>query len=339
MTEANIIVFDEYESRIDTIKEYADFIPDVTTSEGYEKSKRVSLDAGKLLTAIEKDRKREKAFYLNGGKQVDLQAKDLVKRIEILQLPHKNAYKELDKLKKEREENRKSELRERIEAIQNITESVSLLTSVDVKKAIDSLQNEKCICFDEYSDIAIKAKKESLESLNFLLVKKEKEESDAIEFEKLKKEQAEREQKEHDERIASEAKKEAEEEAAKAIKAKEEAKQAEELAKLKAEESEKARVESEKQAKLAAIEAEKEAKVRAEEAAKAAKQAEINRQEAIKQKEAEELAKREANKKHIGKIRGETKNDLIGLGIDEEKAKDIVLAISNGKIKNVSIKY
>jgi len=282
---------------------------------------------------------REKAFYLNGGKQVDLQAKDLVKRIEILQLPHKNAYKELDKLKKEREENRKSELRERIEAIQNITESVSLLTSVDVKKAIDSLQNEKCICFDEYSDIAIKAKKESLESLNFLLVKKEKEESDAIEFEKLKKEQAEREQKEHDERIASEAKKEAEEEAAKAIKAKEEAKQAEELAKLKAEESEKARVESEKQAKLAAIEAEKAAKVRAEEAAKAAKQAEINRQEAIKKKEAEELAKREANKKHIGKIRGETKNDLIGLGIDEEKAKDIVLAISNGKIKNVSIKY
>lgn len=332
MTEANIIVFDEYESRIDTIKEYADFIPDVTTSEGYEKSKRVSLDAGKLLTAIEKDRKREKAFYLNGGKQVDLQAKDLVKRIEILQLPHKNAYKELDKLKKEREENRKSELRERIEAIQNITESVSLLTSVDVKKAIDSLQNEKCICFDEYSDIAIKAKKESLESLNFLLVKKEKEESDAIEFEKLKKEQAEREQKEHDERIASEAKKEAEAEAAKA-------KQAEELAKLKAEESEKARVESEKQAKLAAIEAEKAAKVRAEEAAKAAKQAEINRQEAIKKKEAEELAKREANKKHIGKIRGETKNDLIGLGIDEEKAKDIVLAISNGKIKNVSIKY
>ncbi|MCH7947100.1 MAG: hypothetical protein IIC66_04805 [candidate division Zixibacteria bacterium] len=99
---------------------------------------------------------------------------------------------ELDKLKKEREENRKSELRERIEAIQNITESVSLLTSVDVKKAIDSLQNEKCICFDEYSDIAIKAKKESLESLNFLLVKKEKEESEAIEFEKLTKEQAER---------------------------------------------------------------------------------------------------------------------------------------------------
>ena len=111
------------------------------------------------------------------------------------------------------------------------------------------------------------------------------------------------------------------------------------MAKLKAEESEKARVESEKQAKLAAIEAEKAAKARAEEAAKVAKQYEIDKQEAIKKQEAEELAKREANQKHIGKIRGDAKADLMSFGVDEKTAKGIILAISNGKIKNVSIQY
>jgi hypothetical protein len=339
MSEANIIVFDEYESRIDTIKEYADFIPDVTTDEGYEKSKRVSLDAGKLLTAIEKDRKSEKAFYLNGGKQVDLQAKSLVERIELVQLPHKSAYKELDKLKKEREEARKSLLRDRIERIQGITESVSLSTSTEIKKAIELLESEDCSGFEEYSELAIESKKVSLESLNVLFEKNYKEENDAIELAKLKKEQAEREQKEREDKIASDAREAAEAEAAKAIKAKEEAKQAEELAIKRSEEAAKALVESEKASKLAAIEAEKAAKVRAEEAAKAAKQAEINKQEAIKQKEAEDLAKREANQKHIGKIRGEAKGDLMVLGIDEKTAKEIVLAISNGKIKNVSIQY
>jgi hypothetical protein len=339
MSEANIIVFDEYESRIDTIKEYADFIPDVTTDEGYEKSKRVSLDAGKLLTAIEKDRKSEKAFYLNGGKQVDSQAKSLVERIELVQLPHKNAYKELDKLKKEREETRKSLLRDRIEHIQGIAESVSLSTSTEIKKAIELLENEDCSGFEEYSELAIESKKVSLESLNALFEKNYKEENDAIELAKLKKEQAEREQKEREDRIAAEAKQEAEAEAAKAIKAKEEAKQSEELAIKRSEEAAKALIESEKAAKQAAIEAEKAAKVRAEEAAKAAKQDEINKQEAIKKKEAEELAKREANQKHIGNIRGEAKDDLIALGVDEKTAKQIVLAISNGKIKNVSIKY
>ncbi len=350
MSEANIIIFDEYESRIETIKEYADFIPDVTTDEGYEKSKRVSLDAGKILTAIEKDRKSEKAFYLNGGKQVDLQAKALVSKIEEFQLPHKSAYKELDNLKKEREENRKSILRDRIETIQNITESVSLLTSGQVKEAITYLEKEECFGFEEYSEIAITSKKESLESLNALFAKKDKEEKDAIELAKLKREQAEREQKEREDKIAKDAAEAAEKEKEQAIARENEAKEAAEKAKKQAEEAEAKRVESEKQAKIdaenARIKAAKDAEIAkeqaeklAKEAAEKAKHAEISRQTEEKRLEAAELAKREADKKHIGAIRGEAKDCLIGMGIDEEKAKEIVLAISKGDIKNVSIQY
>ena len=339
MNNLKIVEYDEIAEQIETVKASADFLPNVSTDEGYAKSKRVSLDIGKLLTALEKTRKEKKAYFLQGGEEVDSQAKLIVAQLETIQLPHKDAYKELDDLKKQREIDRKAKLEERVNYIRTLPELLAESSSDEIQGAMQAMANEECLDFYEYSSDALKARNSTREALALLFTKKDKEENDAIELAKLKKEQAEREQKEREDRIAAEAKQEAEAVAAKAIKAKEEAKQAEELAKLQAEESEKARIESEKQAKLAAIEAEKAAKVRAEEAAKAAKQAEINKQEAIKQKEAEELAKREANQKHIGNIRGEAKDDLIALGVDEKTAKEIVLAISNGKIKNVSIQY
>lgn len=339
MSNLKIVEYDEIAEQIEVVKESADFLPNVSTDEGYEKSKRVSLDVGKLLTALEKTRKEKKAYFIQGGKEVDSQAKLIVAQLETIQLPHKDAYKELDNLKKQREIDRKAKLEERVNYIRTLPELLAESSSDEIQGAMQSMANEECLDFYEYSSDALKARNSTREALALLFTKKDKEENDAIELAKLKKEQAEREQKEREDRIAADAKQEAEAVAAKAIKAKEDAKQAEELAKLQAEESEKARLRSEADAKLAAIEAEKAAKVRAEEAAAQAKQDEVNKQEAIKQKEAEDLAKREADKKHIGAIRGESKDCLMALGVSEKVAKEIVLAISNGKIKNVSIQY
>ena len=88
-------------------------------------------------------------------------------------------------------------------------------------------------------------------------------------------------------------------------------------------------------------------------AANAAKQAEIDKQEAIKQAKLEQIAeqqrladievrkqaKLEADKKHVGAIRGAAKDCLIEQGLTEQQAKDIVLAISKGLIKFVTINY
>jgi len=339
MSNLKIVEYDEIAEQIETVKEAADFLPNVSTNEGYEKSKRVSLDVGKLLTALEKTRKEKKAYFLQGGKEVDSQAKLIVAQLETIQLPHKDAYKELDNLKKQREIDRKAKLEERVNYIRTLPELLAESSSDEIQGAMQSMANEECLDFYEYSSDALKARISTREALALLFTKKDKEENDAIELAKLKKEQAEREQKEREDRIAAEAKQEAEAVAAKAVKDKEDAKQAEELAKKQAEEAEKARIESEKVSKLAAIEAEKAANMRAERAAEDAKRYEIEKQEAIKKKEAEDLAKREANQKHIGEIRGGAKDSLMALGIDEEKAKEIVLAISNGKIKNVSIQY
>ena len=119
-----------------------------------------------------------------------------------------------------------------------------------------------------------------------------------------------------------------------------------EQAKREAEEAEKARIQAEKQAAIDAeqaelrrIEAEKQAKIDAEKAAEAARQAELDRQKQEAEQLAAEKAKREANKKHIGAIRGAAKECFMAKGLDEATAKKLVLAIHNNEIANVSISY
>ena len=78
----NITEYDEIRAKLEEVKDTCNFIPDVTTKEGYDKSKRVSLDVGKLLTALEKTRKDKKAYFLQGGKEVDTQAKVISSELE-----------------------------------------------------------------------------------------------------------------------------------------------------------------------------------------------------------------------------------------------------------------
>lgn len=328
MTAINIVEYDEIAEQIETVKEAADFLPDVTTTEGYNKSKRVSLDIGKLKTALEKTRKEKKAYFIQGGKEVDTQAKVIIAKLEAIQLPHMDAYKELDNLKKEREAKRKEELSARVEHIRTLPEMLAESCSDEVKDAMQAMNDETCSDFYEFSELAINALKKTKEALALLLVKKVKEEQDAEELAKLKKEQAEREKQAHEDKIAREASAKAEAAAAEAVQAKEAAEHAVENAKLQAKAAEEAR-----------IKAEDNAKKQAEEAAEQARLNEIKRQEDAAKLEAEELAQREANKKHIGKIRGEAKESLMALGLDEKTAKKIVLAINNKEITNISIQY
>ncbi len=82
------------------------------------------------------------------------------------------------------------------------------------------------------------------------------------------------------------------------------------------------------------------AKKREEEAAESARLAQIQVQKDKEAAERECQEKRERNKRHIGKIRKEAKESLMGNAhIDEETAKNIVIAIHNGSIRNITINY
>lgn len=317
-----ITVYDEIQSKIDEIKDACDFLPDVTTKEGYDKSKRVALDTNKVLIAIEKKRKEEKAQYLEAGRKVDAMAKELDEKIRPLMLPHQDAYKNHDKAIKEREEKRKAEIESRVEDLRLLPSRMEGMHSDEIKLALESVMAEKCLDFYEFTELALKARNASREELSNMLNAAIKREKEAEELDRLRKEKEERDRKEYEDNLKREA-------AEKAEKEKEMALEREKIAKQQAAESERLR-----------IEAEKNANIQAEKAAEEARLAEIERQRLAVEKERIEKEKREANANHISRIRKEAKEDLMKkLSISEELAKSIVMAIHNCDIKNITINY
>lgn len=335
----DVQIYGEFDAKIAEVKDACNFLPDVSTDEGYEKSKRVALDVGKILTAIEKKRVEEKSESLAKGKRIDSEAKVLKTKLQEFQLPHKDAYKELDGLKKEREQRRKDELEERVRVIRELPEAMADSDSSGVKMALESLATEECLDFYEYATPALLARNASKEALSKMFADKLQSEKDAVELEELRKKQAEQELKDRDERVAKEA-------AAEADRKTDAAKEAEQKAIENAAEAVRQREAVEVQAKLDAEEAEKTlalagaiAKKQAETAAINAHNKAILEQQQKEDAEAAEIARNEANKKHVGKIRGEAKDCLMSLGVDEKLAKKIIMAIHNEAIKNISISY
>jgi len=168
-----------------------------------------------------------------------------------------------------------------------------------------------------------------------------KAEADRIEREQAA--QAEADRIANDKRIAAEATERANREAAEQVRAAEDAMKQAELEKVEAEQRAKIQAEQALQDKAEAEQRErdriKQAEIDKKEAAERARQAEIDRQnEELEQQERAD-AKRKADREHASKILGEAKKDLILNGLPESLAKEVVLAIAKGKIKNVTITY
>lgn len=346
----HISEYDELKAKLNEVKEYSNFIPDASTKEGYEKSKRVSLDIGKIKTSLEKVRKDKKSYFLEGGKQVDSQAKEISKELDAMQLPHMAAYKELDNLKKEREKERVSLLEDRVSSIRNLPEMMIDSCSDEIKAAMNQMENEDCENFYEFMPQALKARNEAQKQLADLLVKTLRAEKDAAELLELRKKQAEQEQKERDEAIAKQASAKTEKEKQDAI----EREEAQRQAKIQAEKDtiaahERAR-EIQKQAEINAKIAERNAEEQANKQAvaaenrrladvEAAKNAEIARQQEEQKKQHQEALAREANTVHKAKINNAILSTLVDNGISMEYAKAMITMIARNQLPHVTINY
>ena len=230
------------------------------------------------------------------------------------------------------------------------------------KPLTDWEEEQKRIEAEEAARLAAEKLREEVERDHELALLMNAEFDRKVEEERIAAEQAEKERlakeaqerAEREARIAQEAKEKAEREAAereeKLRREAEEEKAKAEAEKLAAIERERKaeldRIAAEERAKAQAEEAERQrviaeekAKRDAEEAAERARQAEIQRQQEEQERQRKEQEAREANKRHIGSIRKAAKESLMALGIDEEKAKEIVMAIHNGQIASVKINY
>jgi hypothetical protein len=283
-----------------------------------------------VLTNLEKVRKELKAESLEKGRAIDSEAKSIVAKIEAFQLPHKDAYKELDGLRKQREIDRKENLANRVADIRDLPEAMADSDSEGVKMALESLQVEECLDFYEFTAEALKARNASREALGKMFADKLKYEKEQVELAELRKKQAEQERKDRDERIAREATAKAE---AKTKEAEVEKQRAIDAAALAVEQREASELKAKHDAGIAAAKAQ----VDADEAAAKAEQDLLDRQKVEREAEAEKQREIEANTKHVGKIRGEAKDDL--MAVCKLDAKAVVLAIKSGSIRNVVINY
>jgi colicin import membrane protein len=303
-TETAVAEYDEFRAKMDEVRDACNFIPDVSTDEGYEKSKRVALDVGKLLTALEKTRKETKSESLAFGKRVDAQAKSINEELATFQGPHKEAYQELDNAKKLREQKRKDELEERVRDIANLPDLMADMDSGAVGAALQALINNECLDFYEYSMQALEARKASQAKLSALFNAKLQQEKEQAELKQLRAAAQARERQDAEDAIAREATQKVEREAAE---------------------------------KIAQAEAEKNAVIARE---RAAEQARVDADE----KERREQAKRNADREHcagINRAAVEALENIGGVdcGLSPADAKAVVTAIAKNQIPAIKIKY
>jgi len=295
-----LVEFDKITAGIAAIQDKGNFIPDMSTKEGYQASKRFVLDeTTPTRTRLDKAHKTAKEYWKLGGQNVDAKKNEILALLVDIQQPHQDAYKAHDQAEKDKKAKFEEDIQIKINFFNECCHQASSTNSTGISDLIDrcgEVDTEEG--FYHLKKDAIKARKDALEFLNESLmsaVNREAEQQREIELAeenrlrqiqideqqetmRLQQEQMDAQQREID-RVASEAA-----EAAQA--------EADEKQRL-IDEAEHSKLEEQR-----AIEREEYAKQQAEQAAEQAREAEAQRQYNERIKEEAAATKREANKRH-----------------------------------------
>ena len=312
------------------------FKHDMTTAAGRDKTRSLANKVAKLKVKLDDMGKDLVSGWKTQAKAVDVNRKQMRDDLDALKIEARKPLTEFEAIEQERKDGHLATIA--------LLESLALqfppeggcFSLEDLRGKLGSLENIIVdSSLEEYELSATKQKLKSKEILEDFISREEKRIEEATELERLRAAEEERAKKERDEQLQKEAAEKARLEAEAIAKdaADKIAQERDNAIREKAEAEE-----ATKQAERDKIAAEENARLEAKVAAERARQEEIKRQEdeAKAVKAAQE--KKEANKKHVGKIRGEAKKALMKF-VDEDTAKEIVLAIHAGEIKNVTINY
>ncbi len=317
-------------------------VPNLDTEKGRKEIASLAYKVARTKTAID-----------DAGKKLNEEARA---RINAVDEARREIRKQLDDLKDEvrrpltewegAEKKREKEIEDQLAKIRTLQRVDIEDNAASVRARIDDLQAMSIDPEVHRAGIGIaeNAKSAAISALETALARLNREEEERAELERLRTEAAER------ERI--EAEKRAKEDAAR-IQAEVEKAEQERVERLQREAEERAKAEAERKAREEREATERRhaealaAERRRAEEAEAAAQAErdrIAREEAHRQAEADraaaEQAKREADRAHRSKIMTAAKEAIMEAGeIDEQVAKNIVLAIVGGAVPNVIIKF
>lgn len=314
--------------------EVESFVPDVSSAKGREAIKSLAFKVTKTKTAIDAARKK---LTEDARKQVDAAnaaGRVIWDKLENLAADARKPLTDWEQAEKDRVE----AIANRMDAIERSTQ---VFTDDSAEAVAERIAKLEAMTFDpevfrESAERAEAARAAAINTLTGIHARLLQEEADRAELARLRQEKEEREERERAEREAKEA---ADAEAARRAQAKadEDARaerEAEARSLAAANAAEEARLAAEREAREALAEQQ-----RQHQAELARIQREKDELEAQAIRERQETERREKNRAHAAKIMGAAKLAIMGLGVPEEQATEVVKAIKAGSIPNVIIQF
>ena len=325
----------------DIRKQATSLVPDLSTAKGRKEIASIAFSVAKTKT------------YLDGfGKELTDKYKEIPKRIDA---NRKLIRDTLDALKDEvrapltqyeaAEEARVAALQSRLARLNELGSSASIeIAAADLQVMLNEVeQNALDDTWQELLPQATVAKELAAKRLGEALAARQKYEAEQAELEQLRQKQAEQDRIDRERLIAEQAAEQARREEENRQRLEREAAQhreqeAQRQAQVAQQAAEQARRDSEA-AELARQQAEANAARQAEEAATRAAEQERQRIADEQRLKDEEDARRMADRAHQGRINSAILMDLIGMGIEEDKAVTLIKHIANNKIAHLTINY
>ena len=325
----------------DIRKQATSLVPDLSTAKGRKEIASIAFSVAKTKT------------YLDGfGKELTDKYKEIPRRIDA---NRKLIRDTLDALKDEvrapltqyeaAEEARVAALQSRLARLNELGSSASIeIAAADLQVMLQEVeQNALDDSWQELLPQATVAKELATKRLGEALAARQKYEAEQAELEQLRQKQAEQDRIDRERLIAEQAAEQARREEENRQRLEREAAQhreqeAQRQAQVAQQAAEQARRDSEA-AELARQQAEANAARMAEEAATRAAEQERQRIADEQRLKDEEDARRMADRAHQGRINSAILMDLIGMGIEEDKAVTLIKHIANNKIAHLTINY
>lgn len=298
----------------------AEFKGDVSTAKGRAEIASMAYKIARSKTYVEAERKKLADYHKELPKKIDATGKHFWDEFEKLQDEVRKPLTDWENAEKARVQG----IKDRISDIYK--HAAQTQDSVMVGLAIKNVEDIAIdYSWQEFATEAAQVKDKVLADLRACFEKCLNREAERAELARLREEQANRDQADREAKIAKEAAEKATRDA--------EEKAAREKAESEAREL---------RAKLAQEQAEREAQRARDDAERRAKEAvesEKRRVEAEAARQREEEANREADKSNQFRVHSEAVDDLQAIGVEKALAIELVYAVRDGLIRNLSLKY
>jgi hypothetical protein len=314
---------------IDAVRKIVnEFEHDLTTGAGRKKTASLAAKVSSFKVSMDDMGKSLTEDWKNKSKVVDQARKKMRDELDALRDEARRPLTEWE----DREKARVATIRAKIDDLRNY--AVGFETVEDLERRLTALEvaTEIDDSFDEFKLEAIETRCASIDLLKSNLAKAKLAEAQRLELERLRAESESRAKADREEALRKEGELRAQREAEAKLRAEQERMEAQKLFAIK--EAERKELEARRLAESNA-KALREAEERARLAEETAKKNAI----AAQKKLADDEAKRKADMEHSRNLKTQAKVALIEQGLEEKQAIKIILAICEGKIPNISMRF